>query len=161
MRNGEAKAGDTQTRGEQNLKRTRGGRADEATPRRFAFFERSPVVVHRISGRFEPGRRRASSPHLAFGDSASSTFTFGPLPWLSTAPLRFSIASAPEDALSNLTYATVTATIPHNTPQVSKTQKRACMCATSCGADRNQQTSATGGRETMRTPAQRRLRPSD
>lgn len=41
--------------------------------------------------------------YLEFGDSARSTLSLGPLPLLSTAPLRFSMASAAYEARSNLT----------------------------------------------------------
>ena len=44
--------------------------------------------------------------HLAFGASASSTFSIGPRPSLSTASCMLSIAAAADEALSYLTYAT-------------------------------------------------------
>lgn len=51
-------------------------------------------------------RTAGAVQHLAFGTSASRTFSIGPRPSLSTASCMLSIAAAADEALSYLTYAT-------------------------------------------------------
>lgn len=63
----------------------------------------SPSTCKRLAATVAAGRPEPG-PHLdVFGDSASSTLSLGPRPLLSVAPFSVSIASAADEARSNLT----------------------------------------------------------